>query len=160
MKGTKGTLITIALSAAMFGVAGVASAQQPVQSVGPKADIPANLARQAKISESAARATALAKVPGATVEAAELEREGGKLLYSYDLKVAGMSGIQEVQVNAIDGSIVGVQHETPADMAKEAAADRQAAMHAHRGKAHNSAKEAGERNEASEGHEGPEGSGL
>lgn len=152
--------------AAMFGVAGVAAAQSTthtmqstrstMQQNGPKADIPANLAAKAKISESAARATALARVPGATVEAAELENEGGKLLYSYDLKVAGQSGIQEVQVNALDGSVIGVEHETPAAMQKEAAADRKAAWKAHKGMHKNKASEGKEGNEGHEGAEKPE----
>lgn len=140
----KRTLTTLAFTAAMFGAAGIASAQSTTQQMGPKADIPANLAAKAKISESAARATAIAKVPGATVQAAELENENGKLLYSYDLKVAGQSGIQEVQVNAIDGSVIGVEHESPAAVAKEAAADRKAAMHARKGRHHSDAKEGNE----------------
>lgn len=163
----KRTLTTLALTAAMFGAAGIASAQstqQPTQppmqqstqqQMGPKADIPANLAAKAKISESAARATALAKVPNSVVQAAELENEKGKLLYSYDLKVAGQSGIQEVQVNAIDGSVIGVEHESPAAVAKEAAADRKAAMHAHKGKWNKQAKEGTEGKEKNEGTEKP-----
>lgn len=136
----KHPLTKTALAASVFAFAGVAGAQQTqparhpnpmqssVQPTGPKADIPANLRGQAKISESAARATAAAKVPGGTIQAAELEREDGKLLYSYDIKVPGKSGIQEVQVNAVDGSLIGVEHESPAAMAKEATADRKAAM--------------------------------
>ncbi|MGI9090136.1 MAG: PepSY domain-containing protein [Gemmatimonadaceae bacterium] len=153
----KRTLTTLALTAAMCGAAGIASAQsaqQPMQTkqqMGPKADIPASLAAKAKISESAARATALAKVPNSVVQAAELENEKGKLLYSYDLKVAGQSGIQEVQVNAIDGSVIGVEHESPAAVAKEAAADRKAAMHAHKGKWSKQAKEGNEGKEKNEG---------
>lgn len=139
----KHSLSTIALAATAFGFVGVAGAQQtqptrhptPMQSTmqqtGPKADIPANLRRQAKISEATARASAVARIPNGTVQAAELEREDGKLLYSYDIKVPGKSGIQEVQVNAIDGSVIGVEHEGPAAVAKEAAADRKAAMHKH-----------------------------
>lgn len=142
----KRTLTTLALGAAMFGAAGIASAQQ-TQQTGPKADIPAKLAAQAKISESAARATAMAKVPGATVQAAELENENGKLLYSYDMKVAGQSGIQEVQVNAITGAVIGVEHETPAQMQKEAAADRKAAMKAHKSKTNSEGNEGAEKPE-------------
>ncbi|MGI8545766.1 MAG: PepSY domain-containing protein [Gemmatimonadaceae bacterium] len=159
----KRTLTTLAVTAAMFGAAGIASAQstqQPMQQstqqqMGPKADIPANLAAKAKISESAARATALAKVPNSVVQAAELENENGKLLYSYDLKVAGQSGIQEVQVNAMDGSVIGVEHESPAAVAKEAAADRKAAMHAHKGKWNKQAKEGNEGKEKNEGTKKP-----
>lgn len=147
----KRTLTTLAFTAAMFGTAGIASAQSTTQQqMGPKADIPANLAGKAKISESAARATAMSKVPGATVQAAELENENGKLLYSYDMKVAGKSGIEEVQVNAIDGSLIGVAHEGPAAIAKENAADRKAAWHARKGKHHSEANEGKEGNEGKE----------
>jgi uncharacterized membrane protein YkoI len=84
----------------------------------------AALQKEAKISEATARATALKEVPTGTVNKYELEREGGKLIYSYDISVPGKTGIEEVAVNAIDGSIVAHEHETPkmekAETAKEA----------------------------------------
>jgi hypothetical protein len=90
----------------------------------------ASLKKEAKISEATARATALAKVPGGTVEAGELEREHGKLVYSFDIK-SKEPGVTEVQVSAIDGKIVSVKHETPKQEsaekkkeAKEAAAKK------------------------------------
>ena len=89
-----------------------------------KADTQASLQKEAKISEATARATALKEVPNGTVKSSELEREGGKLIYSYDITVAGKTGIDEVNVNAIDGTIVAKQHETPkaekAEAVKEA----------------------------------------
>src|SRR5438270_10688085 len=45
----------------------------------------ADLLKKAKISMDSARAIALAKVPGATVESSEIEREHGRLIYSFDL---------------------------------------------------------------------------
>src|SRR6202140_937890 len=71
------------------------------------------LQKEAKITEATARATALKEVPNGTVKSSELEREGGKLIYSYDITVPGKTGIDEVNVNAIDGTIVAKQHETP-----------------------------------------------
>ena len=93
-----------------------------------------SLAAQAKISEATARATALAKVPGGRVKAQELEREKGVLIYSYDIMVAGRSGIEEINVNALDGSIVSAQHEGKAAERLEAKQDRaeKAAGHAAR----------------------------
>ncbi len=41
---------------------------------------------------------ALAKVPGATVRSVELEREHGRLIYSFDLHVLGQSGVEEGNV--------------------------------------------------------------
>ena len=82
------------------------------------------LQKEAKITEAAARATALQQVPNGTVKSNELEREHGKLIYSYDITVPGKTGIEEVNVNAIDGTVVAKQHESPktekAEAAKEA----------------------------------------
>jgi uncharacterized membrane protein YkoI len=85
-----------------------------------KAESQAALQKEAKISEETARATALKEVPNGTVKSSELEREHGKLIYSYDLTVPGKSGVQEVNVNAIDGTVVAKQHETAAAERKEA----------------------------------------
>lgn len=78
-----------------------------------KKESEADLQKAAKISEADARATALKQVPNGTVKSVELERENGKLIYSYDITVPGKSGIEEVNVNAIDGSVVAKSHETP-----------------------------------------------
>lgn len=137
----KYTLITLAFTAATLGVTGAAAAQmtqaaQPpmhssMQQKGPEVDIPAKLRAKAKISETAARATAAAKVPNGTIQAVELEEEDGKLQYSYDIKVAGKTGIEEVNIDAINGSVIAVQHESPASLQKEAAADRKAVKPSH-----------------------------
>ncbi len=81
------------------------------------------LAAQAKISKETAQASALAKVPGGTVKDAELEKEKGKLIWSFDITVAGSPDIKEVAVDAITGEVLAVETETPADQAKEAAED-------------------------------------
>jgi uncharacterized membrane protein YkoI len=86
-----------------------------------KAESQAALQAEAKISESTARATALKQVPNGSVKQYELEREGGKLIYSYDISVPGKTGIEEVAINAIDGSIVTHEHETPKKERAEAA---------------------------------------
>ena len=90
----------------------------------------AALAAEAKVSEADARATALKEVPSATVDTFELEKEDGKLIYSYDLKVAGKEGIEEVQIDGITGAMVSHVHESPADEAKEAAAETDEASEA------------------------------
>jgi uncharacterized membrane protein YkoI len=89
--------------------------------------IPDSLVKEARITEAAAAATAKARLPKATIEGVELERENGKLIYSYDLKTAGKSGIDEVNVDAITGKVVAIAHETPATEKKEAAAEARAA---------------------------------
>src|SRR2546426_10674661 len=69
----------------------------------------AKLARLAKITKEQAQEIALKRAPG-NVESAELEREHGKLVYSFDIRNA-KGTIDEVQVSAITGRIVRVEHE-------------------------------------------------
>ncbi len=79
------------------------------------------LQKEAKISEETARATALKEVPNGSVKSSELERENGKLIYSYDITVPGKTGIEEVNVNAMTGAVVAKTHESPKAEKKEAA---------------------------------------
>jgi uncharacterized membrane protein YkoI len=82
------------------------------------------LLKKAKITADSAIVVAKARLPKATIAAAEIEEENGKLIYSFDFKTAGKSGIDEVNVDALTGKLVGkVQHESPKDEAKEAKAD-------------------------------------
>jgi uncharacterized membrane protein YkoI len=83
-----------------------------------KKETQADLQKEAKVSEADARATALKEVPNGTVKSEELEREKGKLIYSYDITVPGKTGIEEVNVNAIDGSVVGKPHHETAKAEK------------------------------------------
>jgi uncharacterized membrane protein YkoI len=112
-------------------VATTAAAQAPLpQSAAPtktsaaagyKRDVPAKLAAKAKVTEAAAAAIALASVPGGKIEGVELEEEDGAFIYSYDIKVAGKNGVNEVHVDAMTGKILKSAHEDPTS-AKEAAA--------------------------------------
>ncbi|MEO8562264.1 MAG: PepSY domain-containing protein [bacterium] len=113
----------VALSAGALLTAETASAQAASKMQGPHITLDAKLSAEAKVSETSARETALKAVPGGKVQDGELEREHGKLIYSYDIKVAGKSGIEEIAVDAITGAVVAHEHETPAMMRKEAAAD-------------------------------------
>lgn len=69
------------------------------------------LQAEAKISKADAQATALAKAPNGTVKSSELEREKGKLIWSFDLTTPGTKDITEVNVDAISGAVVNVEHE-------------------------------------------------
>ena len=89
-----------------------------------KSKIPAALQKDAKISVEAARATALKKVPGEILEE-ELEKEHGKLIWSFDIAQVGSKNITEIQVDAKTGKIVSTQIETPAKQRKEAIADKE-----------------------------------
>ncbi len=82
-------------------------------------DLPAALVKQAKVSEADAARKALAAVPNGEIKAVELESEGGRLIYSYELKVKGHAGIEEVNVNAVTGAVVNTEHERGASEADE-----------------------------------------
>jgi uncharacterized membrane protein YkoI len=75
------------------------------------------LAREAKISKEQAQQIALKRAPG-NVESGELEREHGKLVYSFDIRNSNGT-ITEVQVSAISGKVVRVEHETKKQEAAE-----------------------------------------
>ncbi|MDQ2944375.1 MAG: PepSY domain-containing protein [Acidobacteriota bacterium] len=66
----------------------------------------------------------MAKVPGETVQSAELEIEHGKLVWSFDIKDSKAPDVIEVQVDAKTGHIVSKKTESPAEQAKEAKADK------------------------------------
>ena len=83
----------------------------------------ADLKVQAKISEAAARSTALAKVHKGKISSAELEEEHGRLIWSFDIARPGTQNITEIQVDAKTGKIVSTQVETPAKEIKEAATE-------------------------------------
>ena len=82
------------------------------------------LAAEAKITRNAAEHIALAQVPAGRVASGELEREHGKLIWSFDIAQNGTHDIKEIQVDAKNGKIVSVQIETSKDQAKEAAQDK------------------------------------
>ena len=86
--------------------------------------VPALLAAdKPKISMDKAKAIALKKVPNGKIESAELEKEGGKLIYSFDIKAS--RGITEVNVDAMNGKVVAVQNESPAKEAAEKKSEQQ-----------------------------------
>jgi uncharacterized membrane protein YkoI len=84
------------------------------------------LKKEAKISEATARATALKEVPNGKVKSSELERENGKLVYSFDIAAPGKTGVEEVNIDAIDGSVVSQEHESAKMEKKEAAKESKA----------------------------------
>ena len=100
-----------------------AGAQSPTH----KHETQADLQREAKMTMADARAMALHTVPNASIQDGEIEREGGKLIYSFDMKVPGKSGIDEVNIDAMTSKLVSHQHETPKDERAESKADAKAA---------------------------------
>lgn len=85
-----------------------AAAEVPVTEEAP------GLMQRARVGTDSARAIARTRVPGGRITKAELERERGRLLYSFDLAVPGRRGIEEVHVDARTGAVLRVTHEDDA----------------------------------------------
>ena len=83
----------------------------------------ANLQAQAKVSRADAEKIALTKAPNGTIKDGELEKEKGRLIWSFDIATPGTKDITEVAVDALTGAVVSVANETPAQQAKEKAED-------------------------------------
>ena len=83
----------------------------------------AKLENEAKITMAEAQKIALAKEPG-KLKSKELEKENGKLIYSFDIKTK--SGVHEVNVDAVSGEIVEDKVESAASEAKEKQEDKKA----------------------------------
>ncbi len=81
------------------------------------------LLQRAKVSSDAAIAAAKAKVPQGEIVDAAIEEEKGKLIYSFDMKVKGKEGIDEVEVDAMTGTVLSVRHESEAEEEKEKEAE-------------------------------------
>lgn len=109
--------ITALTLASLAGFAGTGAAQS-VHIQGSAA-----LRARARIGGDSATAVARRAVPGGVVRSAELEREGGRLIYSFDIAVAGRPGIEEVHVDAATGALLSHEHETPAAERTEARAE-------------------------------------
>ncbi len=123
MKLNTNTLTKITFSLALLaGIVVVSSTTTLAQEKEEKSN--AKLAKQAKITMEAAKATAMEKVPG-TVEDGELEKEHGKLVYSFDIRNE-KGTISEVWVDAKTGKVIKVEEENAAAEAKENAADKKA----------------------------------
>ena len=86
--------ITILVAGASFATAAPKARQENKES-----QEQARLAREAKITMEQARETALKRAPG-NIESSELEREHGKLVYSFDIRNS-KGTITEVQVSAM-----------------------------------------------------------
>jgi uncharacterized membrane protein YkoI len=90
---------------------GEVSAQQT------KTRISSKLLKQATVTPDQARQTAQATVSG-DIEEEELEKEHGKLVFSFDIRNA-KGTITEVQIDAKTGAVVATEEESKADEEKE-----------------------------------------
>ena len=113
MKRTR--MFSLAVGTAVFAFAADSFGGQPSQ---------AELMKQAKITKAEAEQIALAKVSHGIVKSAEIEKEKGHLVWSFDIARPGTRDITEILVDAKTGKIVSTQTESLRDQAKEAAADK------------------------------------
>ena len=81
---------------------------------------------QQRISRAEAEKIALARVPGGKTISGKLEKEKGRQIWSFDISMPGSRNITEVWVDARTGKVVHVVLETPAEQAREAAAEKKA----------------------------------
>jgi uncharacterized membrane protein YkoI len=92
--------------------------------VRPKGGTPATgLSALATVSQADAERTAVENLKASaptTVTEGELELEHGCLVYSFDIRVAGRAGVEEVLIDADTGKVLSHQHES----AKREAAER------------------------------------
>ncbi len=108
------------------GVAALALVGLTSSALAESSETQAQLQAQAKITQTDAQKTALAKVPNGKIKSSELENEGGKLVWSFDIAKPDTKDIAEVLVDAKTGAIVKMENETPKQQANEAAADKAA----------------------------------
>jgi uncharacterized membrane protein YkoI len=69
-------------------------------------------ATSSTISRADAERAALAKVPNGVVKEGELEKEHGRLIWSFDIATPDSKDITAVHVDANTGDVVAVDHET------------------------------------------------
>ena len=130
------TTFTFAIALASTSALAPAAAHAQVTTA-PATKMPTKLRASAKITDDSARAVALRTVPGGTITEGELEREKGRLVYSYDVRVPGKDGVDEVHVDATTGRMLSRKHETPKHERNEARKEHKSSA--------DSAREAAER---------------
>ena len=123
MRQSSAILLSFLVSVVFFGPRPAMGSDVTVKEEKP------GLLAKAKVTADVATATAHARFPKAKLASAEIEEENGKLIYSFDFKTEGKSGIDEVNVDAISGEVLAVEHESPKAEAKEKAADAKKRPH-------------------------------
>src|SRR6266853_520623 len=81
--------------------------------IGCASDKPAQLEAEAKVTKAEAEKIALAQAPNGTIKEGELEKEKGRLIWSFDIARPDSKDITEVQVDARNGQVVAVEKKTP-----------------------------------------------
>jgi hypothetical protein len=100
-------------------------------SIRPPKDTPASaLPSLAKVSQTDAQKAAFARIkaPPTAVAEGELEVEQGCLVYSFDIRMPGKPGTEEVVVDVGTGKILSHKHESAKQEAAEKAKDKASSM--------------------------------
>jgi hypothetical protein len=113
-------VIAAALGLALAAPAAPAFAAWQCSIHPPKGASDARLRAMARISKPQAERIALKRVDhGAKIASAEIEAEQGCLIWSFDTKIPGRKGIEEVNIDAGSGKVLGVHHESAGAEASE-----------------------------------------
>jgi hypothetical protein len=111
-------------AAAVLAIAAVPGMAAPGCSIRPpKGASDTELQSMAKVSRSQAEQHARERLKSkgsVSTSSAELEAENGCLIWSFDMKVEGRSGVEEVAVDAGNGKVLSVHHESARAEATEA----------------------------------------
>ena len=78
-----------------------------------------NLEAQARITKAEAGKIALVRVTAGMIKEGKIEKEKGKLIWSFDIAMPSTKDITEVRVDAITGRVLDGSKETIADQEKE-----------------------------------------
>ena len=87
--------------------------------IGCASDKQSKLEAEAKVTKPEAEKIALTRAPNGTIKEGELEKEKGRLIWSFDIATPDSKDITEVQVDAQSGQVVSVEKETPKQEVKE-----------------------------------------
>ena len=112
------------LAIAMTVVLGITPAVSAAQARGPLAinEGEPGLLSLATISPAFARLAAFGEFPGSQLVAADIRRQGNRLVYSFDLKFAGREGNELVQIDAATGQVLCVEYTVERDPKRHLAA--------------------------------------
>jgi uncharacterized membrane protein YkoI len=103
------------------------------------------LFNEATVTANTAIEKARAAIPEATILSAELEREDGALIYTFDMKLEGREGIEEVHIDAFTGEVLAREQEEEGEEQEQA---EQVSDEGHSREVSEAAEEAEEREEA------------
>jgi len=112
---------TIVLTAVAVSAAGPPCSIHPKKGI-PSRDVP-SLARVTRAQAEHAARSSIKAPPAAIVREGDLEIERGCLVYSFDIRLPGRSGVDEVVVDAGTGRTLSHTHETARQETAEHARD-------------------------------------